>query len=311
MTRRILVALFTVLLLPGAAGAQTRPDLSGTWTLPGGGGGGAGKPAPAPGYGAQINIEQTATAVTISRIIGGAVVHVTHPLDRTESRSVRAGGLCRGDLQSFWTAEWQGDTLVTVMTGSLPAGAATPTKTQVRASFRMPSPDTLLVETPVRSGTAAPEIRSTRYVRTGPPVPVPSPQAAAPVPARITQLDWLAGTWVGSADTGTAEERWTPPAAGSMFAVARTLSGGALASFEFLCIVERRGGLVYQAMPNGRQPATDFTLTKIAPRGATFENATNSFPKMIRYSLAPDGTLEAVISDADQQKAETFRFKKQ
>jgi hypothetical protein len=81
-------------------------------------------------------------------------------------------------------------------------------------------------------------------------------------------------------------------------------------AFEFLCIVERNGGLVYQAMPNGRQPATDFTLTKMAPNSLTFENPSHDFPKMIRYTLTPDGTLEAVVSGTDSQKPQTFRFHK-
>lgn len=313
MSRRLLpVGLVAFGLFTGAAGAQTRPDLSGTWSLPADTPTGPGdKPVPAPGYGPEINIQQTATTITISRIVAGPVVHVTHPLDGTESRSVRPGGLCQGDLQSFWTAEWQGDTLVTVMVGSLAAGGTAPLPANVRASFRMPSPDTLLVEVPLRDDTGGPETRSTRYVRTGPPRPVPAPATAAAVLARAAQVGWLAGTWVGTTGPDAIEERWTPPAGGSMLAIARTLRGDALAAFEFLCITERSGGLVYQAMPNGRQPATDFTLTKLDSRSVTFTNPANSFPKVIRYSLLADGTLEAVISGADPQDAQTFRFRKQ
>ena len=82
-------------------------------------------------------------------------------------------------------------------------------------------------------------------------------------------------------------------------------------AFEFLCIVQRNGGLVYQAMPNARQPATDFTMTKLDGTSVTFENPAHDFPKMIRYTLAPDGTLEAVTSGSEKQKPQTFRFKKQ
>ena len=96
-----------------------------------------------------------------------------------------------------------------------------------------------------------------------------------------------------------------------MLAVARTLRNGVMNAFEFLCIVERNGGLVYSAMPNGRQPATDFTLTKIEAGSLTFENPSHDFPKMIRYTLGADGTLEAVISGTEKQKAQVFRFKKQ
>ena len=96
-----------------------------------------------------------------------------------------------------------------------------------------------------------------------------------------------------------------------MLAVSRTMRGGVMSAFEFLCIVERNGGLVYQAMPNGRQPATDFTLTSIESNSLTFENPAHDFPKMIRYTLGPDGTLEAIVSGTAQQKPQTFRFKRQ
>ena len=96
-----------------------------------------------------------------------------------------------------------------------------------------------------------------------------------------------------------------------MLSISRTIRGGAMTAFEFLCIVERNGGLVYSAMPNGRQPATDFTLTKIEASSLTFENPAHDFPKMIRYTLGADGTLEAVISGTEKQKPQVFRFKKQ
>jgi hypothetical protein len=37
-------------------------------------------------------------------------------------------------------------------------------------------------------------------------------------------------------------------------------------------------------------------LTAIDDSSATFENPSHDFPKMIRYALKPDGTLEATIS---------------
>lgn len=96
-----------------------------------------------------------------------------------------------------------------------------------------------------------------------------------------------------------------------MMAIARNIREGMMFGFEFLCIVERNGGLVYQAMPNGRQPATDFTLTKMEGNSLTFENPAHDYPKMIRYTLTPDGTLEAVTSGDGRQKPQTFRFRKQ
>src|SRR5688500_1297141 len=131
------------------------------------------------------------------------------------------------------------------------------------------------------------------------------PAAADVTKARIDQLAWLGGNWLGTTDTAVFEERWMPPAGGTMLATARTLRSGVMRDFEFLCIVERGGGLVYQAMPSGRQPATDFVMTKIEGNSVTFENQQNSFPKMIRYTLNADGTLEAVISGTEKQKPQT------
>lgn len=133
--------------------------------------------------------------------------------------------------------------------------------------------------------------------------------AQAPKPAtraRLEQLAWLAGQWRGTSGPMTVEERWTEAGGGVMLAVSRTLKGDRLAAFEFLRIVERDGGLVYIAQPNGRPP-TEFTLTSITADVATFENPTHDFPKMIRYTRKADGSLEAVVSDG-RTKADTFIF---
>jgi hypothetical protein len=138
--------------------------------------------------------------------------------------------------------------------------------------------------------------------------PTTAPAATAPAAARIAQIGWLSGVWVAASGS---EERWTPPAGGSMLGVSRTLRKGVMSAFEFLCITERAGGLVYQAMPNGRSPATDFMLTAIDASSATFENPAHDFPKKIRYSLSAGGTLEATISGDAGQRPITFTFRKQ
>lgn len=302
--------LAVVLAVP--AGARQAPDFSGAWSLPADAPPGpTGKPVPAPGFGPQINIRQDASSVTISRVMGGQTVHVVHPLDGSESRSRTPGRLCEGDSHSIWTATRENDAILTTLVGALPAGAASPTKMSVRSVFRLTAPDTMTVELTFQNpGMTAPQTRSTIYRKTGPPADIP-PSPAAPLPAKIAQVDWLGGTWIGTTGTGAFEERWTPAGGGSMLAVARSLRNGVMNSFEFLCIVERNGGLVYQAMPNGRQPATDFTLTKMDGQSLRFENPAHDFPKVIAYTLQADGTLEAVISGSEQQKPQTFRFKRQ
>ena len=129
-----------------------------------------------------------------------------------------------------------------------------------------------------------------------------------PARAALSQLAWLPGTWTGGGGPVTFEERWTPPAGGAMLAVSRTLKGDRMVAFEFLRIVERDGGLIYIAQPEGRPP-TEFPLTAITTDSATFENPAHDFPKMIRYAKRANGSLEARVSDGGQ-RGETFVFKR-
>jgi hypothetical protein len=129
------------------------------------------------------------------------------------------------------------------------------------------------------------------------------------ISATIAQVGWMEGNWVGTDGGVTVEERWTPPAGGAMLAVSRTLKGGRMAGFEFLRIVERDGGLVYVAQPGGKPP-TDFTLTAVSGNSATFENPEHDFPKLIRYTKRPDGSLEARVGDGGA-KDETYVFRRQ
>jgi hypothetical protein len=126
--------------------------------------------------------------------------------------------------------------------------------------------------------------------------------------AAIDELAWLSGNWASEPGAVVFEERWTSPAGGAMLAISRTLKGDRMVAFEFLRIVERDGRLIYIAQPGGRPP-TEFAMTAIEKQAVTFENPAHDFPKMIRYTLRADGTLEARVSDGGS-KAETFVFKR-
>ena len=139
---------------------------------------------------------------------------------------------------------------------------------------------------------------------------LPAQDRAAQARATIADLGWLAGDWAGTQGRATIEERWMPAAGGAMLAVSRTIKDDRLAAFEYLRIVERDRGLVYIAQPNGRPP-TEFVLTAMTADSATFENPAHDFPKMIRYTRRPDGSLEARVSGANGERPQTFVFARQ
>jgi hypothetical protein len=128
--------------------------------------------------------------------------------------------------------------------------------------------------------------------------------------AIIADVSWIGGAWTGGSGAVTIEEHWTAPAAGAMLGVSRTVRGPKMVAFEFLRIIERNGGLVYIAQPNGRAPATEFVMTAIDAQGVTFENPAHDFPKVIRYAKRAGGGLDATISGAAGSKSQTFTFER-
>lgn len=132
--------------------------------------------------------------------------------------------------------------------------------------------------------------------------------------AKIEQLAWLPGAWTGTMGGSSVEERWSPIAGGAMLATSRTVSGSGsgarMVAFEYLRIVERDGGLVYVAQPNGRPP-TEFGLTEIEEGRARFENPSHDFPQRIEYVLRGKTGLRATISDLAGGRAQTFEFKRE
>lgn len=137
-------------------------------------------------------------------------------------------------------------------------------------------------------------------------IPLPTP-----VKATIASLAWLSGNWAGARGTNGSiafEERWSPPKGGSMLAISRTVSRDRLSAFEFLRILERDGGLVYVAQPNGGA-ATEFIMTEFSEKHAVFENPRHDYPKKITYELI-EGGMTATIGWLKGGTPRKFEFKR-
>ena len=304
----LLILVATFVPLGAIRAAQAPADFSGTWTATD-----ATPPniprAPAAPLGDRFTVRHTGDSFTLVRSARTTTVMVRYSLDGREVPVRVPGGLCLGEAQTLEAATRDGDAVVLAITGTVPAGGGPVVKRDIRRTLRLADRDTLLVETRMMvSGEARPV--ATVYKRSTDAVPEP-PAPATNTPATLSQLGWLAGVWSGTEKTTTVEERWTPASGGSMLAMARTMTNNVMGSFEFLCIVERGGTLVYQAMPGGRSPATDFTLTSVTADSATFENPAHDYPKVIRYAKLPDGSLQTTISAEGGQRARSVVLKKQ
>ena len=115
--------------------------------------------------------------------------------------------------------------------------------------------------------------------------------------ATIDDMAWLADAWTGTRRTSSIEERWSPPKGGAMLGISRTVRGEKMSAFEYLRIVERDGGLVYVAQPNGRPP-TEYVLTELKNQRAVFVNPRHDYPQRIVYELSKEGVLKASVGFA-------------
>jgi hypothetical protein len=311
--RSAIAAAASFVWLAAIVHAQERPNLSGTWlaATESPTGGANGKPI-SPAWGAAFTIDHAGQELTLRRTFAAGPAVIKYVLDGSETTSRMPGRLCEPDSGATWTAAWEANAIAITLTSLVPPNGK-PIKADVKATLRLESADTLRVDVASRTAAqSAPRVTTTAYRRASDPAKPSASTTAMSAQATIAQVAWIPGVWIGTSGAMTFEERWTPAAGGSMIGVSRTIRDGVISAFEFLCIVERNGGLVYQAMPNGRSPATDFTLTKIDADTAVFENPAHDFPKVIRYTKRADGALEATVSGGDgASKPQTFVFKRQ
>ena len=292
---------------------QEKPDLTGIWA--------AVKDAPAklpmaPSaiLGTRFEIRHKGNSFTMVRPRGAFSIEATYEVGGPEVRMRSPGTGCIGDAYFTDVAAWEGNGLAFTATGVHAAGAPQPTKLSVKRILRLEAPDTLVVEGTVTQEGQTRQVGSVykRSTEALPPLAATLPPTKAA--AGIADVAWVGGTWLSDPATAggsTTEERWTPPVGGAMIGTSRTIRGTTMTAYEFLCIVERDGSLVYNAMPNGRAPATEFVLTSFTKDSATFENPAHDYPKAIKYTRRADGALETAISGAAGQRVVTVVLKKQ
>jgi hypothetical protein len=171
---------------------------------------------------------------------------------------------------------------------------------RIQRSFR-PTADGLLVRVVVEPPIVMESLALYRHAED---IPLPTPAKAA-----ISDLNWLAGAWVGKRSSGSSvEERWSPPAGGAMLAISRTVNtSGKMNAFEYLRVVERDGSLVYIAQPGGAA-ATEFVLTELTAQRAVFDNPRHDYPKRIVYELSAEGGLSATTGHIKGGTPRRFDF---
>jgi len=131
---------------------------------------------------------------------------------------------------------------------------------------------------------------------------------ASPVSAaKLSDLSWMSGSWVGDSKGMHAEEHWTSPEGGIMLCMHRDVIEGRRTAFEFLRVVERGDSLVFIAMPKARNE-TPFPLKSLAGKKVVFENLEHDYPQRVIYWQEKPGTLSARTEGMLNGKLESEEF---
>lgn len=131
-------------------------------------------------------------------------------------------------------------------------------------------------------------------------------QAASQTVTGIHRAAWLQGCWEMTTATRSVEEAWTPPKAGAMIGVSRTIQNGKMTAYEFIVLREEGERLAYVAHPSGQPPAT-FLSTIVSGSELIFENPAHDFPQQIGYRLDGDA-LTAWIRGTQKGRERRVEF---
>jgi hypothetical protein len=128
--------------------------------------------------------------------------------------------------------------------------------------------------------------------------------------AHVSDLSWMSGRWVATANGRWTEEHWSAPRAGTMMGYSWSGEGETIREYEYLRLQAGEDDeIVYLAQPNGG-PGTGFYLARSEGTSATFENPTHDFPQRIHYARDGD-TMVATISAMDGSNAMSWTYRRQ
>lgn len=135
----------------------------------------------------------------------------------------------------------------------------------------------------------------------------PTPGSDSP----LERIGWLAGCFEMRSEKRLVEEVRMGVRGGSMLGMGRTSSAQGLEEYELTLIVERDGGLVYEAHPSS-QPAAVFKASIISSDSAVFTAPEHDYPQVVGYSKAgPDSVVAWIDGTAGgRRKRVAFPYRR-
>lgn len=132
----------------------------------------------------------------------------------------------------------------------------------------------------------------------------PGTKLLEPVTAKIADVAWIAGHWVGEAMGGTFEETWNPPLGNSMVGMFKFVEGDQVKFYELLTIVEEDKSLVLRLKHfdpqlvgwEEKEKSLEFPLLQLSEtearfHGLVFRKIDNATLQIVVQQKEADGTM--------------------
>ena len=150
-----------------------------------------------------------------------------------------------------------------------------------------------------------------------PPEPSSRPAAPRPVaPARLPELSWLTGRWVGEEREPFSEESWGAAAGDSMVGTWRLVAKGSTKLFELLTLLEEDGGVTLRLRHFDRRAVAweekdapvALPLVATGRSLAVFEGKEGDV--FVRLTYRREGKSLTAVLEKRREPARTYRFRK-
>jgi hypothetical protein len=110
----------------------------------------------------------------------------------------------------------------------------------------------------------------------------------------LSNLQFMSGIWRNGTALDGSEELWSAAGGDMMVGAGRVTKQGKTRAFEFMRIESTATGLVFVALPGGKNE-TRFPAIEVSPQKVVFENREHDFPQRVSYWRESDGQLRARI----------------
>jgi hypothetical protein len=102
----------------------------------------------------------------------------------------------------------------------------------------------------------------------------------------VSDLGWLAGSWIGGSSESTIyESHYSTPNGGVIVSASKETRNGRTVSTDFEMIHQKDGRIIFQPFPNGVKSPSSFPLVTFdaLARRAVFENREHDFPQVFIF----------------------------